>query len=245
MPRADVQRADALRPLELVRREREQVAAERARRRSTPGARLPRRRRANRQPSGFSRTTSPIVGDRLERADLVVRELDRDERRPLVDRAPRRASGSTRPYRSTGSSTISKPNFSRCASAWRTAWCSTALVTIRWPRALPAHAAPLSARFSASVPPLVITISRGLGADRRRRSARAPRRARRARAPPERVRRRRVAELAAEVRQHRLERLGPERRRGGVVEIDRHGPGIVVRAAPPPLAPRAVRRLAG
>ena len=42
-----------------------------------------------------------------------------------------------------------------------TAWCSTAEVTIRWPRALPAQAAPLSARLLASVPPDVKTISRG------------------------------------------------------------------------------------
>ena len=41
------------------------------------------------------------------------------------------------------------------------------------------------------------------------------------------VRGRRVAEDAAQVRQHRLEDLGAQRRRRGVVEVDRHGPRIV------------------
>ena len=44
---------------------------------------------------------------------------------------------------------------------WPTAWCSIDDVTMRWPRALPAHAAPLSARLLASVPPDVMTTSRG------------------------------------------------------------------------------------
>src|SRR6185503_6383164 len=52
-------------------------------------------------------------------------------------------------------------------------------------------------------------------------------------AAPEAVGRARVAELAAEERQHRLQRLRPNRGLGGMVEVDRH-PGIVGGAAAPP-----------
>src|SRR5215210_5414200 len=44
-----------------------------------------------------------------------------------------------------------------------------------------------------------------------------------ARPAPEAVPGARVAELLGEVRQHRIEDLAPERGRGGVVEVDRHG----------------------
>ena len=71
---------------------------------------------------------------------------------------------------------------------WPTAWCSTGEVTIRWPRALPAQAAPLSARLLASVPPEVKTISRGSAFERARDALvgvveRGPGRAARSRGP--------------------------------------------------------------
>ncbi len=116
---------------------------------------------------------------------------------------------------------------------WPTAWCSTGVVTIRWPRALPAHAAPLSARLLASVPPLVNTISRASAPIDRARRSWASSRASRAIAA-ERMHRRRVAERAAEERQHRLEHLGAHGRRGGMVEVDRHRAAIVDRGAASP-----------
>ena len=124
---------------------------------------------------------------------------------------------------------------------WPTAWCSTGEVTIRWPRALPAQAAPLSARLFASVPPEVKTISRG-SAFRRLRDALVRLVERGPGLAPERVRGRRVAELLGEERQHRLERLGAERRRRGVVEVDRHRPGLYAGRRVTPVL-RAVRNV--
>ena len=77
-------------------------------------------------------------------------------------RSSSRASGSTRPVASTGTQATSKPHFARCSAAWPTAWCSIELTTRRLPCALPAHAAPLTARLLASVPPDVKTTSRAV-----------------------------------------------------------------------------------
>ena len=136
------------------------------------------------------------VGDRLERPDLVVREHHGHERRALGDRArrcrPGRRARSGRP----APATTSNPNFSRYARAWPTAWCSTALVTIRCAAGLAGPRGALErevvrlgaaarehdlARVRADRPgePLVRVVERL------------------ARGPPERVRRRRVAEHAA------------------------------------------------
>ena len=80
------------------------------------------------------------------------------------------SAGSTRPYRSTRDLDDLEPELlRRWSSVWPTAWCSMgAVVTIRWPGALPAHAAPLRARLLASVPPLVNTISRASAPSRAR-----------------------------------------------------------------------------
>ena len=50
--------------------------------------------------------------------------------------------------------------------------------------------------------------------------------------PTEGVRRRRVAELLGQERQHRVERLAAERRRGGVIEVDRHGSRLYAACRP-------------
>ena len=127
---------------------------------------------------------------------------------------------------------------------WPTAWCSTAEVTIRWPRALPAQAAPLSARLFASVPPEVKTISRASAFRRAATRSWASSSAARAGAP-EAVRRARVAERLGQERQHRVEDLAPERGRRRVVEVDRHGRDCTPRPSPAPadaVSPIAVRR---
>jgi hypothetical protein len=86
---------------------------------------------------------------------------------------------------------------------------------MRRPRALAAQAAPLIARLIASVPPLVKTISRGLALA----SVVQPQ----AGLAPRAVDARRVAVMVGQVRQHGVEHLRPQRRGGGVVEVDAHG----------------------
>ena len=131
-----------------------------------------------------------------------------------------------------------------------TAWCSTDEVTIRWPRALPAQAAPLSARLFASVPPDVKTISRGSALSRAARRSWASSRPARAARPNACADG--VAERLGQERQHRVEDLAAQRRRRGVVEVDRHGldrtpgarrsPRRSGRARPPTLRPDAATR---
>ena len=68
----------------------------------------------------------------------------------------------TIPDSSTGSSVVVQPRRASARSVFRTASCSIALA-IRWrrPRASAASATPRMAALSASVPPLVKTISEG------------------------------------------------------------------------------------
>ncbi len=83
-PVADVQRADALRALELVGAERHEVRAERLDvevdvRRGLDGVDVEDDALAGADPGGD-------LGDRLDRADLVVGEHDRDQDRLVVER---------------------------------------------------------------------------------------------------------------------------------------------------------------
>ena len=83
-PVADVQRADALGPLELVRPERHEVRAERLDvevdvRRGLDGVDVQQEALARPHAGGD-------LGDRLDRADLVVGEHDRDQDRLVVER---------------------------------------------------------------------------------------------------------------------------------------------------------------
>ena len=134
------------------------------------------------------------------------------------------APASTTPRASTA--TVTPP---RRSTGWRTAWCSIAAHTTG-----PGAAAwrPRTARLSASVPLPVNTTSPGRqpstsASDSRASSIARPRVAR------QHVRSGRVAEPVAQERQHRLDRLGPHRRRGGVVEVDELGGagGEVMRVA--------------
>ena len=174
-----------------------------------------------------ARTTCGDLGDRLDGPDLVVRQHHRDQDRAVRDRPldVRRVDAAVAVDRQLDDL---EAELLEVRSAWPTAWCSTAEVTIRWPRALPAHAAPLSARLIASVPPLVNTISRASAPIARREALVRVVEGLAGRAP-ERVGGRRVAERAGQEREHRLEHLGAQRRRRGMVEVDRHGPRIVRR----------------
>ena len=86
VPLPHVQRADALRAVELVAREREQVAVERLDVDREPGG---GGHGIDHEQAALRALLADDLADRrhgLERADLVVRELDRDDGRPLVDR---------------------------------------------------------------------------------------------------------------------------------------------------------------
>ena len=83
-PVADVERADALGPLELVRAERDEVRAERL------DVEVDVRRGLDRVDVEDDALARPDpggdLGDRLDRADLVVGEHDRDQDRLVVER---------------------------------------------------------------------------------------------------------------------------------------------------------------
>ena len=81
----EIQRTDALGAVELVAREREHVGAERLdvdREPGRPGDRVDEEQAALRALLAHDLSD---LGDRLDRADLVVRQLDRDDGRPLRD----------------------------------------------------------------------------------------------------------------------------------------------------------------
>ena len=121
-PRRRKSAPDALRPVELVRRERQRVDAQRARRRRA-ACRPPARRRcgtARRAPRATRRQRRDVV----DVAELVVGERQRHQRR--VRRAAPRAAprDRSRPSPSTGSSVTSKRR-ARPASAPSTDGCSS------------------------------------------------------------------------------------------------------------------------
>ena len=204
----------ALGSLELVGGEADQVDAERLEVEVDP------RRRLDRVDVEEDAAPGPDalgdLGDRLDRADLVVGEHDADQDRPVGDRgvdlvrvdpavAVDRQLDDLEARTSRGS-----------AGVWLTAWCSIELVTIRWPRALPAHAPPLRARLFASVPPDVKTISRGWAPRRAASRSCASSSAARARRPSA-CADDGLPKTLGQVRQHRLERppAGPASWRRG------------------------------
>ena len=72
------------------------------------------------------------------------------------------SSGSINPYLFTGIYDILYPEFCNSWQVFKTAWCSIFVVIIWFPKFCIAEATPLIAELSASVPPLVKTISEGL-----------------------------------------------------------------------------------
>ena len=98
------------------------------------------------------------LGDRLERAHLVVRRHERDEDGVGAERAAT-SSAATSPTRPTATRVTSKPSRSSERQGSRTAACSMDVVTMCRPRPHGARAAPRTARLSDSVAPDVKTIS--------------------------------------------------------------------------------------
>ncbi len=173
------------------------------------------------------------LGDRLHRADLVVRPHHGRPARPTPGprrSRPRSVSGCTRPAASTGSHSTTAPSCSashRAASI--TAWCSTALARMRLRRRVLAAALPVQALDGE-----VVRLGAAAGEEdlaRPRTQGRGERLAglldQPAGSPAGGVQRRRVAG-PAEARGHRLDRLGDHRSGRRVVEVDRAGLGTAV-----------------
>ena len=216
---ADVQRADALGAVHLVGRQAHQVEAHRLDVERHLARGLGRVGVEQHAPPAADRAD---LGERVQRADLVVRRHQADEDGPVGDRrldllggdppvADRRAGRSTR-----------KPSRSSRRTVSRTAWCSVAAV-IRWSPRPVARPTPRRARLSLSVAPDVKTISRGVAPISAATSARAAS-TRLLGLPAEGVvPARGVAVLFAEPGQHGLDDARIDPRRGVVVHVDRRG----------------------
>ena len=222
-----VERADALRPVELVRREREQVDL----RAPTSTGTLPTACAASlwkRTPRARQRAPSAAIG--CTRADLALRPDHRDERAGSA-RARRAPRGRRGPSASTGSTRTATPSRASAAALSDTAGCSIAeWISTRRRRA---------ARAQHALQREVVALGGAAREDDLARLGRADRRRdllarlldRGLRAPAVHVRAaRRVAELVAQPRLHRREDARIDRRRGVVVEVDRAG--ATARGAP-------------
>ena len=163
-----------------------------------------------------SRHSFADLRDRLNDADFIVREHDRDQHRLLVD-GGLRSSRSIRPSAFTGKYVTRRPDFSRCLHVSSTALCSVTAVMMWLPFSRYISATPLSARLFDSVAPEVKIISFAVApisfaicyARSLHRLFRLPAEAV--------VAARRVAELRRQIRQHRLKHPRIERRRRMVV----------------------------
>ena len=216
--RAHVERADALRSVDLVRRDRQQVDAHRVdvERDAAEGL-----RRVGVEQDAAGARQAADRGERLQHADLVVggHHADQDGLR-LDGRFERReidqAVGADRQHRDAAAARLEPRQVSS------TARCSVATVTMWSPRSLRARGDALEREVVASVAPLVKTISL---CDAPIRAATWRRAARRLAGPPAGgvVEAGGVADLVAQERQHRVEHAGVDRRGRVVVEVDHAG----------------------
>ena len=171
------------------------------------------------------------LGDRLQRADLVVGPHHRDQghaARVALDGGPQRADVEAAARGRPAAARRSAPSCSASqCSASSTAWCSTAEDRIRVRRGSASRRAqnsPLTARLSDSVPPEVKTTSPGRAPSARGDASRGTPRRRGARPGPARAGRRRCR--PGELLGHRRDRLGEHRRGGRVVEVDGGAGGL-------------------
>ena len=212
--RAPDERADALRPADLVGRERQQIGAERIDIAGDAPGRL--HRIDMQQPAGGVHDRGGLR-DRLHHAGLVVGEHDRDQRpRCFGQSIAPSAARSTRPSASTAmSATASRGN----RPPVRTEECSIAEIRSfsRGRRSSAVWIAGVSASMLASVPLEVKKTSPGARRDQRRHLLarlfdEPPRR------PPLGMHRGRIAGNRKRLAQ-RLGGLRPQRRRGVPIEI--------------------------
>ena len=218
-PVADVQRADALGALELVGPERHEVGPERRRRRGRCRARPGPRRRGAARPCG-PWTRRGDLGDRLDRADLVVGEHDRDQDRPVGERGLELV-GIDPAVAVDRQLDDLEPELLEVAQR-----VTDRVVLDR--RGDDAVAAGL-ARPGGALEREVVGLGAARGEDDLARlGVQALGQSfvglveRRARDAPVRVRRAGVPERLGQERQHRVEDLATQRRRGRVIEVDRH-----------------------
>ena len=221
-PVPQVERADPLRALELMGGDRQHVGAERL------DVDVDVRRRLDgidsEQHVAMGPHAATDLGDRLDRPDLVVGEHDRDEDRLVVDR-------SVELVRIDSPITIDRQLDDLEAEPLEIAErvADGMVLDRRGDDSMPAGLAGPSGAFEGEV---VRLRAAGREDDLARLGVEARRHALVClveggpRLSPERVRAGRVAELLREEGQHRVECLGPERRRRGVVEVDRHGPRL-------------------
>ena len=169
------------------------------------------------------------LGDRLNRADLVVGVHHRDERRVVGDRLAQRDRATTMPVWSTGSSVVRQPRRASALSVLSTASCSMALaMRCRRPVGSSASAAPRIAKLSRLGAAAREDDLGRIGADER--GDRRPRLVeRRLGLLAEVMHARRVAEQSRGSRAPSASiDLGRERGRRVVVEVDTHGESFIV-----------------
>ena len=133
--RRTIQRADALRPVDLVAADRGEI--------DLPAGQVERDLSRRLREVGVEQRAG-LLGDRGERrdvlhhADLVVHRHDADQQRRHRQRRRAAPPGSSSPSGRTGRNTGSKPSSVRSATNSRTHLCSVATVTMRR-RSLPAR----------------------------------------------------------------------------------------------------------
>ena len=219
--------------------------ARRCRRRARAGAgatgRTPARRRRAGGGGRRSRRAAPsrraISATGCSVPSSLLHQHDRDDARcrgAPRRRRPRR--GRRRPAPGAHHVERRSPRPTSASALRMTAGCSSALTT-RWrPRA--ARAAPSTPSASASVPPLVKTISAGLDVQRRGHLARAPPRGRAPPPRPARAPRPGWRRARAAVARSAVQHLGRGPRRGGVVQVN-HRDATIAAPGPPSRLGRA------
>ena len=225
---ADPQRAGALRAGELVAGDGQQIDAERRDVERQLAGRLHGvgvEQRAARVGDGGE------LGDRLDGADLVVGVHHRDQRGAIGDqRRPGHPGAIDAGCDRRRASVTSQPRRARARAVCRTASCSMVLTTrCRRPDGSSASAAPRTARTSASVPLPVKMTSVGSPPTRAATAARARVEPRLGPLAPA-VHAGGVAEVLPEGAVHGVRDRRIDRRRGVVVEVDRHAISMI---APP------------
>ena len=215
---ADEQGADALGPLELVRRQREQVHVERSYFDGEMG-RGPDRVGVE-QHAFVAAHAGRDLGDRLDRADLVVGQHDAHQDRPRSDGGfdfP----GIDSPVTVDGQLDDLEAELLQVSHGV----AYGVVLHGRCDDPVAARLARPGRPFDGQVVRLDATRGEDdlawLGADRRRHALASFVKAGMGH-PAKRVRRGGVAEAFRQVRQHRLERFAPQRCGGGVIEVDRH-----------------------
>ena len=211
----DVERAHTFRPVQLVRRQREQIHAQAIHIERNLACSL-HRVGVKQHAVQFGEVSEFL--DRLQRSYHVIRRHDRRPESRRLQRA-QQALGATRPSASTGKCvTLFPAGVARKRQVSRIAACSMDVVTT-WPGLPLARTAPMSARLSASVPLAVKMISSGSAPISAATCARAVSTAVAGHAAFV-MQARRISKRSAKKWTHRREHPGIKRRGGGMIKIN-------------------------